>query len=432
MQDFNENFELEENATERGMKWLGRVLAIITVLVVCGFGDVMYINLMQAKFPSGLLLVLCYAGAFTSLLAVIYMLIGKSVLFTPGPQMVVAWFVFGVELLLIALNIILVFQGGNAGGFLEVWDQLAPATPVINMAGVAILFFLDESQKMKHEDVELSWDMKRANRKHFKAMARARLKLQTKQLNFLVTELDRAVASPESLAAIQQTAIDLNEHLLGQLSGGRTYARQLPAGAPVPALPSGSDPIPREEQSQTRPVFPGEREKLDERSVEASNGPLAKAKGFLGSLFGSDGKQQEEVTLAQTAPASDQQARTNAAIGAAFGKFNPLAQTTPASDLISSRPTVPQKHTHAFRATPRPVPASSSVAAARRARRAARFHSAPEPVATVATTPAGPEHRTCSECGAVLELKNAKQLTCSPACRKARARRLASEKKRGA
>src|SRR5579883_3390960 len=196
--ELNEDFELEESATERGMKWLGRVLAIIIVLVVSAFGDVMYITLMSSKFPAGLLLVICYVGAFTSLLAVIYMLVGKSVLFTPGPQMVVAWFVFALELLLIALNIILVFHSGSDGGFLEVWDQIAPATPVVNMAGVAILFFMDETQKMKHEDVELSWDMKRANRRHFKAMAKARLKLQTKQLNFLVTELDRAVAAPES------------------------------------------------------------------------------------------------------------------------------------------------------------------------------------------------------------------------------------------
>ena len=77
----------------------------------------------------------------------------------------------------------------------------------------------------------------------------------------------------------------------------------------------------------------------------------------------------------------------------------------------------------------RPAPApASSVAASRRARRAARFQKsaapAPEPVA-----PTGPEHRTCSECGGELDLKNAKQLTCSPACRKARARRLASRKK---
>lgn len=221
--EMNSDFELEESASERGVKWLGRIIAIVVVLIVAAFGDVMYITLMQSRFPDGLLLAVCYAGAFTSFLAIVYMLIGKQVLFTPGPQMVTAWFVFGIELTLIALNLCLVFAGDSAAGLLAAWNQLAAATPVFNMAGVAILYFLDESQKMKHEDVEMSWEMKRANRRHMRALAKARLKLQNKQLNFLVTELDRAVAAPESLLAIQQTAIDLNAHLLGQLSGGRTY-----------------------------------------------------------------------------------------------------------------------------------------------------------------------------------------------------------------
>jgi hypothetical protein len=296
--ELNENFEVEETATERGMKWFGRVLAIIIVLVVSAFGDVMYISMMSDKFPSGFLLVLCYAGAFTSFLAVIYMLVGKSVLFTPGPQMVTAWFAFSIELMLIALNICLVVAGASAGGFLAVWNQVAPATPVLNMASVAILFFLDESQKMKHEDVELSWDMKRANRRHFKAMARARLKLQTKQLNFLVTELDRAVCSPESLRAIQQTAVDLNTTLLGQLSGGRTYA-SAHALSPAPATPALPSP--------DNHVSPSEAKKLDESAVssapvpgEEKPGMLDAATSKLKGFFGGSGE-GEAVSLAQTA-----------------------------------------------------------------------------------------------------------------------------------
>lgn len=232
--EFDDNMELEESATQHGMKQFGRILAIGVILIVAGFGDVMYLQLMSSHFPAGLLMTICYVGAFTSFLAIAYMLIGKSVLFTPGMQMIVAWFTFLVELALIGLNIILVFQsdGANSTGFLAAWLQLAPATPVINMAGVAILYFLDEEGKMRNEDVELAWDMKRAKRRFFKSTAKARLRLQNKQLNFLVTEMDRAVASPESMEAIRLTAIEMNQNLLGQLSGGRTYR--------VPALPAGS------------------------------------------------------------------------------------------------------------------------------------------------------------------------------------------------
>jgi hypothetical protein len=252
-----EDMELEESATSSGMKQFGRILAIGIILIVAAFGDVMYLQLMNSHFPGGLLMALCYVGAFTSFLAVAYMLIGKSILFTPGMQMIVAWFVFIMELALIALNIILVFQsdGASSTGFLAAWLQLAPATPVINMAGVAILYFLDEEGKMRNEDVELAWDMKRAKRRFFKATAKARLRLQNKQLNFLVTEMDRAVASPESMQAIQQTAIEMNQYLLGQLSGGRTYR--------IPALPAGTtvDSNPPTPPSEPTPPTAPEPEK---------------------------------------------------------------------------------------------------------------------------------------------------------------------------
>src|SRR6266849_591318 len=46
-----------------------------------------------------------------------------------------------------------------------------------------------------------------------------------------------------------------------------------------------------------------------------------------------------------------------------------------------------------------------------------------------ATPARTPEHRTCSECPTSFVVVNAKQLTCTPACRSHRARRLAKERK---
>lgn len=261
MQESEFDIETEDSAGTTGMKWLGRVIAVVIILIVAAFGDVMYIQLMMSKFPVGPLLIVCYIGAFTSFLAVVYMLIGKSVLFTPGRQITLAWLIFAAELALIAMNIILVFQadGQGATGFLAAWLQLAPATPVLNMAGVAILFFLDEDGKMHHEDVELAYEMKRSNRRYVKSMHKARLRLQNKQLNFLITELDRAVAAPESMLQIQQTAIDLNTKLLGQLSGGRVYnqsvanGRQIVTGTLAAASTPATQPVRR---IQTRAAQP--------------------------------------------------------------------------------------------------------------------------------------------------------------------------------
>ncbi|MGH8398897.1 MAG: hypothetical protein ACRETA_11755 [Gammaproteobacteria bacterium] len=368
MQEQEFDFEVEDNAATTGMKWLGRVLAIVVILVVAAFGDVMYIQLMTSKFPAGPLLIVCYIGAFTSFLAIVYMLIGKSVLFTPGRQMVLAWLIFAAELMLIAMNIILVFQADGAGatGFLAAWLQLAPATPVVNMAGVAVLFFLDEDGKMHHEDVEMQYDMKRANRRHYKAMARARLRLQTKQLNFLVTELDRAVSSPESMHAIQQTATDLNTHLLGQLSGGRTYRAPAQLPAPTTVTTAGVAPV-----TPVTPVTPEPVTVESDRERALLRASFRKQfRASLGRVFGGSRGKVAKVTLAQT------------------------------GELPAQEPVVVESDT-----------------------------SVQEPVVEDEGKSKAPdEHRACSECSKSFKVKNAKQLTCSDACRSKRARRLAGER----
>lgn len=285
----------EESLTSKGWKWFGKVLAIGIILVVAGFGDIMYIQLMNGKFPSGPLLVLCYIGAFSSFLAVVYMLIGKSVLFTPGKQMIVAWLVFVAELAIIALNIILVFQGvQHQEGFLLVWYELSPTTPVLNMIGVAILYFLDEEQAEKHEDMELQLHMNKAERTYTKAMHKARLGLKYKQLQYTVSALEQAVNSPESLSFIEQTAYDLNAGLLSEFSG-RSYGYQ---HTPRMSRLNGA-------KEGVTELAPQEAAKLDEKAVESTQEQTApKKKGFpfIGGLFGDGKKESVPVVDQASAP----------------------------------------------------------------------------------------------------------------------------------
>jgi len=359
------DFEVEESAQERGMKWFGRVLAVIIILLVSGLGDMMYIQLMSAKFPAGFGLVICYAGALTGFMCVIYMLIGKSALFSPGPQMVVAWLVFGIELMLTALNLILVFQGPAQGGLLAVWAQFAPATPVVNMAGVAILFFLDESQKMKHEDVEAALDNKRAQRRYMKSMAKARLRLQNKQLAYLVTELDAAACSPESLLGIRQTAQELNATLLGQLSGGRTYRAQsaLPAPAQPAQLPApgnGYTPAPGARVLESD-ATPAQQPVRSARSAQpAKKSILGRAKDAVVGAF--IGGEPEPATLAQTGelPASPAQ-------------YAPVPSEKTSNQIYREEQRAAQSAPVPEKKATRQVVASPHVAEVRRARRAARY-----------------------------------------------------------
>jgi hypothetical protein len=171
-----------------------------------------------------------------------------------------------------------------------------------------------------------------------------------------------------------------------------------PAPAAVPALPAGSpEPLPLQSPTRPAPAQPA--------PVVPSQAP-AKPRKLLGFIpLGGGSGESAPATLAQTGTVE-------------------APAPAPAPVVVPASAPAPARR-------PVPVPASQ-VAAARRARRAARFHrsqaTAAAPAPAAEPIPAPDEHRTCSECGAVLDLKNAKQLTCSPACRTARARRLAAER----
>lgn len=211
----------EESAQSQGLKWFGKMLAVAIILIVAAYGDVMYLELMSGKFPNGgPLLFIAYLGAFTSFLSMVYMLIGKNILFAPGKQMVLAWLVFAVELVMVALNILLVYQGPQSvTGILAVWYSIAPATPVFNMVGVALLYFLDEEQLERHEQQELALRERRMQRQLTHTLHRANIDVRQKQLAYMKERLADAVDTEDSQRIIAQTAHDMNARMLSELSG---------------------------------------------------------------------------------------------------------------------------------------------------------------------------------------------------------------------
>jgi hypothetical protein len=216
---------LDDTANKSAAKSFAKILAVLIVLSVAAFGDIMYIMQMSKVFskdPS--LLLFCYLGAFTSFMAVGYLLLGKSVVFSPGAQMLAAWIVFGAELLIIALNIILVFNQ-NPTGFLSAWAFISPATPVFHMIGVAMIYFLDPEHIERQRDKELKSRLRQLDREHEYAMAEARMKVKQKHLEFTVRELNGAVNSDESQARISQHAHSMNDDLLTEMSG-RTMPKE--------------------------------------------------------------------------------------------------------------------------------------------------------------------------------------------------------------
>jgi hypothetical protein len=212
-------FSQLEGDAAKALRGFAKLIAVIVILAVAAFGDVMYIIEMSKVFAGqGILLAFCYLGAFTSFLAIGYLLLGKSAVFRPGGQMLAAWIVFAAELIIIALNIMLIFSSDRTG-FMGLWAYLSPATPVLHMFGVAIIFFLDPELKEKHKDMELHARQRQADRDYEHTVQMAKIALKHKQLEHTIRELEAAVNSEESIAHIRRHAVAMNQGLLIEMSG---------------------------------------------------------------------------------------------------------------------------------------------------------------------------------------------------------------------
>jgi hypothetical protein len=288
---------IEDSAMNKAAKGFGKLIAIIIILAVAILGDVMYIVEMQKVFPSGLFLMFCYLGAFTSFLAIGYLLLGKSVSFRPGGQMLAAWVVFGMELSIIALNIILAFNPDHSG-FLGVWSYISPATPVLHMLGVALIYFMDPDLKSKHEAMEMQEKMDTSERSVEFETFNARINLRRRQVEHVSKALEQAVNSPESLSYIQQFGYTLNRELLTELTGmsllpssGTTPAPGLPApgtsATPAPrVVPSSLTLESQEEQWRNQVNDRMASERAQRQAQEAARQPKEEQEHGPSSILG--------------------------------------------------------------------------------------------------------------------------------------------------
>ncbi len=132
--------------------------------------------------------------------------------------MLMSWVAFGVEMVIIALNILVVFNHDKTGP-MATWALISPATPVVHMLLIGLTYFMDPELKEAHRDKELQSKIRDAQRKQRMATEMARLAVQEKHLEYTVRELETAINSPESQSRISQHASSMNDSLLTELSG---------------------------------------------------------------------------------------------------------------------------------------------------------------------------------------------------------------------
>ena len=209
----------EDGANKKAARGFAKFLAIFIIMSVAIFGDTMYYIQMQKIFAgNGLLQILSLVGAFTSVIAVGYLLLGKTAVFEPGGQMIMSWVAFSIEMAVIALNIMVVFNHDTSGP-MAAWATISPATPVVHMLLIGLVYFMDPELKEAHKDKEMASKQRQSDREYEEMMQDARLTVKRKHLEYTVKNLDAAINSPESQAKLAQHATTMHDGLLTELSG---------------------------------------------------------------------------------------------------------------------------------------------------------------------------------------------------------------------
>jgi len=229
----------EESANVTAIRGLMIGLAALVVLVVSGFGTVVYIQLMGKVFPSGPLAIACYLGAAANFLLMIVLLVGKFTWFRPGGHEVTSWIVTATELLVAILNLMLAFQLGNGGhlsSFMQAWEDLAPISPVFSMVGATALIMTSTELRKRHRDLELQDKKDKAERDLELAFHGAEIEVKYKYLGIIQNKLELELNRPERDLEIADHASMMVSQVLSDLSGMQSVPR-LSSGTP-PSLPA--------------------------------------------------------------------------------------------------------------------------------------------------------------------------------------------------
>lgn len=228
---------VQESANHKAVRGLMIGLAALVVLVVSGFGTVVYIDLMNGVFPSGPQVIACYLGAGANFLLMLVLLIGKFTWFRPGAQEVASWIVTGVEVLVCILNLILAFQmvGGPPSGFLAVWLNFAPISPVFSMVGATILLMTSVELRRRHRELELQEQKEQAERELELAFHAAEIEVKGQYLTIIKEKLTQELNAPERHQEIAAHARAMVSQVLSGLSGMQS----------LPAAPSSARPAQR-------------------------------------------------------------------------------------------------------------------------------------------------------------------------------------------
>jgi len=117
------------------------------------YGDMLFLQVVSKMFSKDpLQMALTTAGAVMTAASAILLPIAKSRWIMPGPQTVIAFVFWGVEISVLAMNSMVAY--GEVNSFTTFWAPLVPTTPFVAAIGWGLLLMTDPRNIIRHSQFE--------------------------------------------------------------------------------------------------------------------------------------------------------------------------------------------------------------------------------------------------------------------------------------
>lgn len=268
-------------------------VAMLIVVLVVAFSDVMFIKLMWNHFPEGFMRVLAVGGAIATGLSIITLLIGKLIWFRPGAQMNWAYVFMAVE---IAVSVLNVLAACGVQG-MDTWMMMSPATPFVCLIGWTFIMVHDSATKQRHEDMDMEDEVLRSERAFIKMQHEARMEINHRALEYNKQYMIEALENPQHQRSIQLGADRSTANAIQQLTG-RYVPHQIAASSVVDADPPKRIEAPAVAAHRPQIVDPHKVKP----QVDSERKPLEEKKGLRGWIDKNVFKTDDDSRNGELAP----------------------------------------------------------------------------------------------------------------------------------
>jgi len=221
---------MEQEEKRRDIKGLIMFGVSAVVLSVVGFCEVLYVKMMLTAFPDGIIQLVAISGACATGASAILLLAGKLHWFSRGKQSYAAWAFVGVEVFILALNVILAVQlhNGHVTDWMQWWEGFYPAAPIVAFVGWGLILYLDKDNIMRSIRRDQKERQEKSELEYQALVHQTKMKVQHQSLQIIADKLEAKIATDAHMAALDKVADAISNVILGEISGQHITSLRAP------------------------------------------------------------------------------------------------------------------------------------------------------------------------------------------------------------